>query len=39
MVQWISEGNTINFYLSESRGKQAAKRFSRKPWLFRMVPR
>lgn len=31
-----SEGRTIDFYLSESRDKQAAKRFLRKPWLFPM---
>ncbi len=29
-----SKGNAIDFYLSESRDKQAAKRFSRKPWLL-----
>ena len=29
-----SEGSTIGFYLSESRDKQVAKCFSRKPWLL-----
>ena len=40
--QWLylyravdSEGNTIDFYLSESRDKQAAKRFFKKAlWSF-----
>ncbi|MGX1373371.1 transposase-like protein [Priestia megaterium] len=32
-----SEGNTIDFYLSESRDKRAAKRFLRKPWLLRIL--
>jgi transposase, IS6 family len=42
--QWIylyhavdSEGNTINFYLSESRDKQAAKRFFKKVLAFSYV--
>ncbi|RPK14816.1 hypothetical protein FH5_00251 [Priestia endophytica] len=32
-----SEGNTINFYLSESRAKQAAKRFFKKALAFSYV--
>lgn len=32
-----SEGNTINFYLSESRDKQAAKRFFKKALAFSHV--
>ena len=32
------EGHTIDFYLNESRDKQVAKRFLRKPWLFRTFP-
>ncbi|MGR3779145.1 IS6 family transposase [Bacillus paramycoides] len=42
--QWLylyravdSEGNTINFYLSESRDKQAAKRFFKKALAFSHV--
>jgi transposase-like protein len=44
--QWIylyhavdSEGHTVDFYLSESRNKQAAKRFFKKSLaFFRMLP-
>lgn len=42
--QWLylyravdSEGNTIDFYLSESRDKQAAKRFFKKALAFSHV--
>lgn len=34
-----SEGNTIDFYLSESRDKQAAKRFLKKALAFSYVSR
>ncbi len=33
-----SEGNTIDFYLSKNRNTKSAKRFFKKPWLFRMYP-
>jgi IS6 family transposase len=34
-----SKGNTIDFYLSESRNKQAAKSFLKKAWAFSYVSR
>jgi transposase, IS6 family len=33
-----SEGNTIDFCLSKNRNAKSAKRFLKKPWLFRMYP-
>ena len=33
-----SKGNTIDLYLSKNRNTKSAKRFFKKPWLFRMYP-